>query len=142
MPELDWLSTRRLEGTDERYPRDGCPAVSLDVSRGYVSSVPLSHGTDSSTPSEVSERRPGMKAGADPRLLWTPRSRWFGSLHFMEATPGCTQEKIKSVNSGNTLASNPSTGPAPKPTNLSQNSLPSSPGFVPVRLLNVASRCI
>ena len=60
----------------------------------------------------------------------------------MEERLGCSQEKKKLLNSGKTVARRPKRGPTPKLMNLSQNSMPSSPGRVLVRWLRVASRNI
>ncbi len=50
--------------------------------------------------------------------------------HFKAATLGWSQENAKSVIEGNNVVRSPINGPRPNPSNFTQKSNPSSPGFV------------
>src|SRR5271154_5778629 len=66
----------------------------------------------------------------------------FLHAYFSEARPGSSHENRKPDRSGKMVVINPKSGAAPNPMILNQNSEPSSPGFVLVMWLRVASRCI
>ena len=68
---------------------------------------------------------------------------WRDSIaHLINWLPGCSHEDTKSVIDGNNVVKRPISGTTPNVTNCCQNSIPSSPGVVPVIWLSVASRCM